>query len=234
MARRGWALAIAVVVVVVVGVAGWRARHAQMEARFMSVPATEVERDPALVRFAAGEARPVFRRLCAECHGQDLKGKAGSGAPNLADHVWLYGDSIYKLQQVIYYGVRMGHQRSVDIADMPAYGQRGQLSDTEIRNLVQYLFRLSGRPYEPNSAAIGRALYFSAQCDDCHSADAKGNIDYGATDFTANVWDYGGDADSLYQSIYFGRRGVMPAQVGKLSMTQLRALAVYVKTAAKR
>ena len=36
---------------------------------------------------------------------------------------------------------------------MPAFGQRGQLSDTEIKNVVQYLLKLNHRPYDAHGDA---------------------------------------------------------------------------------
>jgi cytochrome c oxidase cbb3-type subunit 3 len=74
--------------------------------------------------------------------------------------------------------------------------------------------------------------YGAGQCYDCHASDAKGDTDYGAPDLTADVWSYGGDPGALYKSIYYGRHGVMPAWYGKLSLEQIRALAVYVHAAA--
>ena len=227
-------LAVVLVAVVSLAFGAWRVREQQMEARLMATPREEVTRHKDLVKFAARQAKPLFAKHCAECHGADLKGRLGSGTPNLTDHVWLYGDGVFRIERDILYGVRSGHQKSMDIAEMRAYGLRGQLNEADIRNLVQYVIRLSGRPADPEAAALGREIYFKALCDDCHSGDGRGNIDYGATDLTANTWDYGGDPQSLYESIYYGRHGIMPAFVGKLSLTQIRALAVYVQTASQR
>jgi cytochrome c oxidase cbb3-type subunit 3 len=115
---------------------------------------------------------------------------------------------------------------------MPAYGLRGQLSDADIRNLVQYVLQLSGQPNDAQAAIQGRAVYNGqGGCFDCHAADARGNSDYGAPDLTANSWLYGGDPQSLYNSIYSGRHGMMPAWIGKLTLEQIRALAVYIYVA---
>jgi cytochrome c oxidase cbb3-type subunit 3 len=116
---------------------------------------------------------------------------------------------------------------------MRAFGQRGQLTNDEISDVVQYVLQLSKRTYDPNAAELGRQVYEGkGLCYDCHAGDAKGNTDYGATDLTANVWDYGGSPQQLYDSIYYGRHGIMPAWYGKLSSAQIRALAVYVHNSA--
>jgi cytochrome c oxidase cbb3-type subunit 3 len=46
--------------------------------------------DPALAE--AGKTR--FVTICAACHGPEGKGNIAIGAPNLADNVWLYGNSL--------------------------------------------------------------------------------------------------------------------------------------------
>lgn len=60
--------------------------------------------DPTLAR--AGEAR--FQQLCAACHGARGTGNPALGAPNLTDHVWLYGDSFRDIVVSIRDG-RNGH-----------------------------------------------------------------------------------------------------------------------------
>jgi cytochrome c oxidase cbb3-type subunit 3 len=97
------------------------------------------------------------------------------------------------------------------------------------------VLKLNHRPNDAEAAFAGEALYQGkGECFDCHAGDAKGTVDYGAPDLTANVWDWGGDPQSLYKSIYYGHHGVMPAWKDKLTLEQIRALAVYVDTAAKR
>jgi cytochrome c oxidase cbb3-type subunit III len=114
---------------------------------------------------------------------------------------------------------------------MPAFGLRGMLTDAQIRDLVQYLLKLNGRPNLGESAEEGRALYYGKpDCSDCHASDARGDSDYGAPDLTVNVWNNGGDLQSLYDSLYFGRHRIMPAWLGTLSLEQIRALAVYIHT----
>jgi cytochrome c oxidase cbb3-type subunit 3 len=227
--------AVAMLGVVFVGVTGWRTRQQAMERRLLTTPPSQIDKHPDLIRFAASEAKPIFAKQCAPCHGEDMKGRIATGAPNLTDKVWLYGDDLFRTERIILYGVRTGWTKANDIADMRAFGQRGQLSNDDITNVVQYVLQLSGRPAEPNAADLGRQVYEGkGLCYDCHAGDAKGNTDYGATDLTANVWDYGGSPQQLYDSIYYGRHGIMPAWHGKLSSAQIRALAVYVHASAHK
>jgi cytochrome c oxidase cbb3-type subunit 3 len=232
----GWRIGGVVVLLVLFGL-GYgvmRAWRAALETRLLTTPMEAIPAQADLVRFAAGQARPLFLRHCAVCHGEDLKGR-GVGAPDLTDSIWLYGGGVFHIERTILYGIRSGAKKANDITEMPAYGLRGQLSQTEIHDLVQYLLKLNHRPNDAEAAFAGEALYQGkGECFDCHAGDAKGTVDYGAPDLTANVWDWGGDPQSLYKSIYYGRHGVMPAWKDKLTLEQIRALAVYVDTAAKR
>jgi cytochrome c oxidase cbb3-type subunit 3 len=232
IAKVALALGIALAIGLV-AVARAHLRSDRMQERLLAALPDAVATDPALVRFAIGEAKPLFAQHCAACHGSDMHGNPQIGAPDLTDDVWLYGDgSLYDIERTILYGVRAGVSNTHDEAEMPAFGLRGVLSDGQVRSLVQYLLQLNGRPYQVEAANDGRAAYFgTANCSDCHGPDARGNNDYGAPDLTRNVWSNGGDPQSLYTSIYAGRHRIMPAWRGKLSLQQIRALATYVYAA---
>jgi len=212
----------------------YRLHQAQLGARLLAAMPDDVDKHADLVRYADAEAGPLFAKNCSGCHGLNLKGR-GIGAPDLTDSIWLYGSGVFHIERTITYGVRSGQKKANDVTEMPAFGQRGQLSDTDIKNIVQFLLQLNHRPYNDQAAFLGRQIYkTTGECFDCHAPDAKGVIDYGAPDLTANVWDFGGSPQDLYNSIYYGRHGIMPAWIGKLTPEQIRALAVYVDTASKR
>jgi cytochrome c oxidase cbb3-type subunit 3 len=191
---------------------------------------SDVVEDPALVAFARAEAPPVYAKHCAECHGADMRGNPAIGAPNLADKVWLYGDGgVFEIERTILYGIRTGNSKSRSVTDMPAFGQRGVLSDADIRNVVQYVLKLSGRRYQVEAANEGRRIFTgNANCGDCHAGDARGDTYYGAPNLTINVWNSGGEPDDLYKTIYFGQHREMPAWFPTLSLFEIRALAVYL------
>lgn len=228
------AAVVALLAVAGVALGGIRhARHLQLQSRLLASFPDAVLADPSLVRFAAGQARPLFATYCAVCHGQNMRGNRAVGAPNLTDQIWLYGNgTVYDIERTILYGVRTGLSKTHNVTDMPGYGLRGRLTSGQIDSLVQYLLKMNGRPHQAEAAEEGRALYYgTADCGDCHGSDARGDSDYGAPDLTVNVFDSGGDPQSLYNTIYFGRHRIMPAWIGKLTLEQIRALAVYVYTA---
>lgn len=241
MVGQGWRWTFAALALVATAAAAWAGaehmRRERLEERLLAAFPDQVVLDPELVRVAVAEARPIFAERCAQCHGRDLRGIAAVGAPDLTDSVWLYGSgSVYDIERTILYGVRSGLSKSHNVTDMPSYGLQGRLSDAQIRSVVQYLLKLNGRPHEAQAAEDGRAIYYSnaANCGDCHGADGRGDSDYGAPDLTVNVWNNGGDAQSLYDSVYSGRHRIMPAWIGTLSLEQIRALAVYLHTVSHR
>jgi cytochrome c oxidase cbb3-type subunit 3 len=231
-----WALpltAIVVIGLVMIAVTHWRFERLQY--RLLATPPEDVADDPALVRFASAQARPLYAAHCAACHGPDMRGNPALGAPDLTDNVWLYGEGrLFDIERTILYGIRSGQDKSHNETDMPSFGLRGILSDAQIRNAVQYVLQLSGRPHGAEAANAGRAVYAGAgNCGDCHGPDGRGNPDYGAPDLTRNVWNSGADPQALYTTIYFGQHRIMPAWGGKLTLEQIRALATYVYAASQ-
>lgn len=75
--------------------------------------------------------RQVFLTTCAACHGENAKGNADVGAPNLTDKYWIYGGDIETIVATIH-GGRQGH--------MPTWGKR--LSAADIKILALYVHSL--------------------------------------------------------------------------------------------
>lgn len=232
-ARRRRQAAAAAVLVTLLGGGAWWAHTAaleRMQVRLLTSFPDAIPGDPRLVQAAVAEARPLFAEHCAVCHGARMQGNPAIGAPDLTDSVWLYGSgSVFTIERTILYGVRSTMPKSRNVTDMPPFGLTGRLKPAQIREVVQYVLQLSGRPHDGQAAITGRQLYDDpADCGDCHGPDGRGDTSYGAPDLTANVFDSGGDPDSLYRSIYHGEHRIMPGWLGTLTLGQIRALAVYV------
>jgi cytochrome c oxidase cbb3-type subunit III len=233
---KKWLWATATVVVFVAVAAFWAIRHARdndLEVQLLAASPWEAAASPVLVRFAVERAKPIFAANCASCHGLDMAGNAAAGTPNLTDGSWLYGDgSVVEIERTILFGIRSGNPKARNLTDMTGLGQRGLLTNGEIRNVVQFVRQISHQAFQAEAAAEGSKIFVGkGQCYDCHGPDARGNSDYGAPDLTANIWSYGGDPESLYKSIYFGRHGICPSWLGILDLNQVRALAVHIYTA---
>ncbi|NVO15614.1 MAG: cytochrome-c oxidase, cbb3-type subunit III [Rhodoplanes sp.] len=187
----------------------------------------DIEKDPALLAFARAQGRAAFGDNCAPCHGS---GAAGSkGYPNLNDDDWLWGGTLDAVYQTIQYGARSGHAKARE-NQMPAFGKDGTLKKDEIVQVASYVRSLSGLtvPQGVNLEA-GKKL-FADNCAVCHGDDAKGNQELGAPNLTDRIWLYGGDQDSVIDTIANARSGVMPAWTDRLDPVTIKALAVYVHT----
>jgi cytochrome c oxidase cbb3-type subunit 3 len=79
---------------------------------------------------SASKGMVLYQQFCFACHGQEGEGNQALGAPNLADDIWLYGNSDSQLHHTISKG-RSGM--------MPAFDKR--LSDVQIKMLVAWLSR---------------------------------------------------------------------------------------------
>jgi cytochrome c oxidase cbb3-type subunit 3 len=204
----------------------------RLEQRLLLADPDTAAKDPQLRSLAVSQAKPLYAANCARCHGADMQGDTSLGAPNLVDRYWLFGvGTVFDIERTLLYGVRSEQSKSHNVTDMPPFGLTGRLSEAEIRNLVQYLLRLSGQPHQAAAAEQGKAVYqdvAKANCADCHGDTGSGNADYGAPDLTINVWNSGGGARELYDAIYYGQHHIMPGWFGTLSLEQIRALAIYV------
>lgn len=195
---------------------------------------------PALMGYARERGQALFEAHCAACHGTVGQGDAGRGIPDLSDGDWLYGTGLVSdIEQVVKYGIRSYHPKAWNLAVMPAYatarpserdGKIPSLSPGNIRDLVEFLFQEQGRGAEAPAAARGAELFSgTAGCYDCHATDAKGDSAIGAPNLTDQITLYGdGSRASLSMSIAYGRHGVCPAWVTRLSPAGIREVAIFV------
>ncbi len=75
----------------------------------------------------------IFMEQCVTCHGDDGKGKADQGAPNLTDDIWLFGSS----REAIAVSIRTGRG-----SGMPSWV--GRLDPVTIKALAVYVHSLGG------------------------------------------------------------------------------------------
>jgi cytochrome c oxidase cbb3-type subunit 3 len=73
---------------------------------------------------------------------------------------------------------------------------------------------------------IGERL-FANHCSSCHGSDAQGAV--GFPNLADNDWLYGGEPDTLVQTITNGRNGIMPAWGAALGDEGVKQVAAYVR-----
>lgn len=170
------------------------------------------------------EAQKIGNRLflqnCALCHGSNAKGSLGY--PDLTDNDWLYGGEPADVLLTIHNG-RVGA--------MAAWQK--QLGESGVRAAAEYVLSISGNQngYELDNAQVaqGKAL-FETNCVLCHGPDAKGMTSMGAPNLTDDIWLFGGDRESIRETIRHGRSGVMPEWQTKLGNERIMLLAAYVRS----
>jgi len=156
----------------------------------------------------------LFANSCAMCHGSDARG--ARSFPNLTDNDWLYGHSFDTVMQSIANG-RAGV--------MPV--MVGGLDDSGINELVVYVQSMSGQSADADMAAKGKA-HFDTLCVACHGVDGSGNQALGAPRLNDDIWLYGGEPETIKETISKGRNGNMPAHKDLLSEDRRRLIAAYV------
>ena len=201
-----------------------KVRGAKM-ATLGSAPLAEIAKDPALLALARASGKTVFGDNCAPCHGTG--GAGAKGYPNLNDDEWLWGGSLEQIMQTIQFGARSGHPKTHESA-MLAFGKEGVLKKDQIVTVANYVRSLSGLATSPGYDASAGAKIFADNCTSCHADKGKGNQELGAPDLTDKIWLYGSDEATLVETISNGRAGVMPAWVGRLDPSTIKALTVYV------
>jgi cytochrome c oxidase cbb3-type subunit 3 len=185
----------------------------------------DIEKDPALLALARARGKTVFGDNCAACHGT---GAAGSkGFPNLNDDDWLWGGTLDQIMQTIQFGARSGNPNAHE-GQMLAFGKDGTLKKEEIVTVANYVRSLSGLSTRPGYDAAAGAKIFAENCTVCHGDQAKGNPEVGAPNLTDKIWLYGSDEATIIETVTNGRAGVMPAWVGRLDPSTIKAMAVYV------
>lgn len=201
-----------------------RLRQAAYLERFENASYEEIMSDPELYAFAAAGGATAFKDNCATCHGTG--GQGGKGYPNLNDDDWLWGGTLDDIHYTLEYGIRAGNDDTRQSL-MPAFGKDGLLQRKEIDAVVDYVLSLSGEHKNAENIPLGSEI-FQNQCASCHGEDAKGNRDLGSPNLTDKIWLFGGTRKSVYESVYHGRAGVMPAWGTRLDENTIRLLTVYL------
>lgn len=176
-----------------------------------------------LHRYAVARGRAVFSAQCSQCHGSGAAG--AKGYPNLLDNDWLWGGDIENISLSIAHGIRNETDDDARYSEMPAFAEI--LEEEEIGAVVEYVVSLSSTEHDAALAGQGAEIY-ADNCSACHGDDALGDREQGAPNLADAIWLYGGDRDTLLETVRYSRYGVMPAWGQRLSDEDVRAVSVYV------
>jgi len=197
-----------------------RARKSLYLDKFEKSSLEQIGHNPDLYNFAVAGGKTLFKDNCATCHGTG--GAGGNGYPNLNDDDWLYGGRLIDIYQVVKYGIRSTHDETKFTA-MPAFRKDGILTDEEIELVADHVINIKTASRKTRGAKI-----YKEQCASCHKANGTGDIALGAPNLADAIWLYGGDKDTVIETISNSRAGVMPHWVERLSDEQIKQLTIYV------
>ncbi|MGP1358860.1 cytochrome-c oxidase, cbb3-type subunit III [Roseicyclus sp.] len=202
--------------------AGQRFR-AHWVARFDGESLTEVRADDTLVEIVRGAGPALWEDNCGVCHGRF--GRGGPGFPNVVDEEWLWGGSDAQILEMIRVGVNSQHPETF-ISQMPAFD--GVLSRDEIGAVIAYVQSFSAETETAPETLEQGAQIFLDNCASCHGEDAMGIDEIGAPNLTDAAWIYGGDDETMLETLLGGRMGWMPGWEGRITDAEIKMLAVYL------
>ena len=218
------------------GVLGWSTRadvaveiaaveeaNGPINAKLAAAELTAISTDPELSGYAASAGAAVFKTWCAQCHGSGAAGAVGY--PNLLDNDWLWGGDIENIHLTIAHGIRNEEDPDARFSAMPAFGEI--LERDEIEQVVNYVMSLSGTPNDASLVGAGETVFLD-NCSACHGENAGGDIYQGAPNLADAIWLYGGDYETVKETVIYSRYGVMPPWTTRLSEAEIRAVAAYV------
>lgn len=199
-------------------------RNEGINMQLASVELTEIADNPELAGYATSAGAAVYRTWCTQCHGSGAAGAVGY--PNLLDDDWLWGGDIEAIHYTISHGIRNEDDLDARYSEMPAYGDI--FEPEEIEQVANYVMTLSGgTPIDASKVDAGTVL-FADNCAACHGEEGLGDPELGAPNLADAIWLYGGDYDTLVETVTYSRYGVMPPWTERLTEAQIRAVSVYV------
>jgi len=193
--------------------------------RIATLPADDILDDPELMVRVTSTANQLFGDNCAGCHGRNAAG--GPGFPSLVDAAWLWGGDADTIMETLRVGINSTHP-DTRWAQMPAFGRDGLLPREDIRTVVDYTQSLSGTE-APSAVIAAGAEIFTNNCASCHGENGAGILDLGAPNLTDDFWIYGGDDASMFDTIWHGRQGWMPAWEDRMTETERKILTVHIQ-----
>lgn len=197
--------------------------NAAIETQLASADLATVSANQELQTYAVNAGAAVFRTNCSQCHGSGAAG--AKGYPNLLDDDWLWGGDLDSIVLTVRHGIRNDTDDDARYSEMPAFGDF--MEKEEIASVANYVLSLSGSDHDAGLAADGQEIFVD-NCTSCHGEDGTGDREQGAPNLTDAIWLYGGDIDTVTETITNSRYGVMPAWGPRLTDAQVNAVSIYV------
>jgi cytochrome c oxidase cbb3-type subunit 3 len=189
---------------------------------------SNIQSDPQLMQTVRETGRALFGDNCAACHG--IRAQGGNGFPDLTTRSWLWGGDPETIAETIRVGINSSHPEA-RTSQMMAFGHDGLLSRVEVEHVVDYVRSLSdaSQRISPPAPSVGAGqTIFAENCAACHGENGQGKTEMGAPNLADTTWIYGGDLQSVFTTVWGGRRGIMPTWEDRLSPIERKILALYL------
>lgn len=187
-----------------------------------------IQHDKRLMTTVRQTGATLFGDNCAACHGRAATG--GHGFPSLVSQAFLWGGTPDAIAETIRVGINAPHP-DTRVSQMPAFGRDGMLTRDKIDDVVDYVRSLSmpslAKSIASEKLARGKTV-FTENCVACHGDNATGSTDVGAPNLRDQFWIYGGDAQTVFTTVWGGRQGQMPSWEARLPLLDRKVLALYL------
>ncbi len=184
-----------------------------------------IQQNAELMEVALAGGRAAFGDNCAPCHGSGAQGS--TGFPNLNDDDWIWGGTLEDIHITLKHGIRWEADEDTRFNEMPRYLTDEILTADQVSDVTDFVLTLSGSAEASDASARGAEI-FARECTACHMEGGIGNRELGAPNLADAIWLYGGDRDSVYESVANARAGQMPAWGDRLDPVTVKQLALYV------
>jgi cytochrome c oxidase cbb3-type subunit 3 len=161
----------------------------------------------------------LFQDNCSACHGR--AGEGGPGYPVLNDDDWLWGGMPEDIALTMQVGINTDHP-DTRWAQMPAFNWMDRADRVA---LSEYVAAMPSGEADPES---GAASLFAENCATCHGEGGTGGLLNGAPSLVDQAAIYGQDVETVMETLWRGRQGLMPYWSERLSDAEINALALYV------
>jgi cytochrome c oxidase cbb3-type subunit III len=175
--------------------------------------------DAPLMALAMPAAGRLYGDNCAMCHGVD--GGGAPGFPPLNDPHWLWGGEPETIAETLAIGINSRHPETRH-AVMPAFDW---MVRSERLALSEYVAGLPSGQADHDSEA---ATLFAQNCVACHGERGAGGMGNGAPALDNESVIYGQDVETVMDTLFNGRQGVMPHWSDRLGSAEINLLALYV------
>ena len=144
--------------------------------------------------------------------------------------VWMYLlGCVFGVAYMVLYPASGFYQGLLGYSTQKAHQQEVEAANAEVKPLYDKFMSMDIKQVavDPQAHEIGQRLFLN-YCARCHGSDAGGGK--GFPNLSDKDWLYGGDPETIKQTLIHGRQGGMPPWGAVLNAEQIKDVANYVRS----